>query len=187
LLASLPNNRVALVSGTLIQVRDAKGDVARETSVANGPHDDGALDCPSGKDCLAAFSTDEIGVHALLFDPGTLAATVDIELEPSVQESEDVLVTPRHATAACDDRGRCLVVWQLQRETTYSDYIETETLGIYGRIVSARNGKLGPVALLVETDATVDTQLRLVSNYRGSFVLAYDPDDTIAIQQIVID
>lgn len=186
-LAPLPDNKMALVSGTLIQVRDSKGKVIRQTSVADGPTSDGALDCPSGKDCLAAFSNDAVGVHALLFDPTTLSATVDIEIEPSVQESANVLVAPRGATAACDGRSRCLVVWQRQRETTYDDYIDLETLGIYGRIVNARNGKLGPVALLIDTDRAIDTRLRVVSNDTGRFVLAYDPDDSVALQQIVVD
>jgi hypothetical protein len=186
-LAPLPESKFALVRGTLVQVRDAKGNVIRETTVADGPYYEGSLDCPSAAECVAAFANDAIGVHALLFDPRTLAATLDVEVEPSVHESADVLVAPRSATAACDDRGRCLVVWQLQRETTFSDYVETETLGIYGRVISARSGKVGPPELLVESDPQIDTELRLVATETGSFVLAYELGGSIALQRLVID
>ena len=186
-LAPLPDSKFALVSGTLIQIRDAKGNILRETTAASGPYYDGALDCPSARDCVAALANDDIGVHALLFDPATLTSTVDVEVEPSTQESADVLVAPRQVTADCDDRGRCLVAWHLQRETVYEDTIETESLGIYGRILDARNGKLGPLELLVETDPLLDTSLRVVATERGRFVLAYDPGGSIRLQRVVID
>ena len=186
-LASLPGSKLALVRGNLVQVRNAKGDLLRETTVTNGPSRDGSLDCPSAAECVVSLANDEIGVHALLFDPRTLAATVDVEVEPSVRESDDVIVAPRAPTGACDDRGRCLIAWLLQREERFTDYVEIETLGIYGRVIDAGSGKLGPLELLVETGPNMPLNLRLAATDTGRFVLAYPLSGSIALQRIVID
>jgi hypothetical protein len=78
------------------------------------------------------------------------------------------------------------VVWQLQRDTTFSDYVQTETLGIYGSVINARSGKVGPPELLVEADPQIATELRVIATETGSFVLGYPLGGSIALQRIVI-
>lgn len=135
---------VVLVDST-IQLRSSQGEPLDEVVDLESDFSEGSLAC-AGKRCVAAVTQDDLSVW--LIHANALQDYSVVTVEESTQTGATQLVRPRDGRVACDAGGVCLLTWLLERETTDGDVILVESLGIFGRALDLRTGRLGEEVLL---------------------------------------
>lgn len=141
---------VVLVDST-IQLWSSAGVQLDEVMDPDSNFSEGYLAC-AGKRCVAAVTDDDLSVW--LIHANALRESSVVAVEESTQTSEAEVVRPRDGRVACDEGGVCLLTWLLERETTDGDVVLIESLGIYGRALDLRTGRLGEEVLLDGDNST---------------------------------
>ena len=187
-IASLPHGRVLVVTGNLARVYDENGTTNDETAIPSGSYAP-LLSCSHDR-CTILTSGLSGPITATVVDPDDLSDAVEIEVKAPVVEIDEpehtVTVEPQRPNLACDAAGTCLITWRLARESWFTDYGNTEELGIYAVAIDARSGRLGFEQLLVAAPLIGFNESTTVTTAvsDGKFVTARNTDGVVILDRV---
>jgi len=182
-IASLPDNRVLVVTDTLARIYDGIGDTEAETTITSGQRP--PLAACTTDTCVVVTSSYSGPLIATLLDPDNLSDAVEVEVKASSFEvidfDHDVTVFPDDATLACDSAGTCLITWRLVRESRDYDAIYHEELGIYAVALDADSGETGGEQVLIDAADlfSYESPLKTVAIGKGKFVSARNNGEVV--------